>query len=290
MQACILQRGHNGAPRFGLAHSEGREEYSKMMKLLAVLCALTLSVPAVCSGQDPLDPTRLEIGRAELARLLAQYDAVVQSTAYSDELREEGRAKADIIRERLGAGDFRPGDQIVLLIEGGSAPQSDTLTVEEGLVVDVPTLGPIVLQGVLRAELETHMQTEVARFIQSPRVRARALIRVLLLGVGQPGFHTIPADLPLSDVVMLTGGPILGADPGEIRIERGKDVLWSVEELLAPVAEGRTLDELGLQAGDRIILPGGDTRTASTSSAFLQGFLQTALYIAVPLFLGVSIR
>ena len=42
-----------------------------------------------------------------------------------------------------------------------------------------------------------------------------------------------------------------------MRVERGQEVLWSVEELLAPVAEGRTLDDLGLRAGDRIILREG---------------------------------
>lgn len=259
-----------------------------MIKLVTMATALALAVPAWCAGQDPLDPTRLEIDRAELTSLLAQYDAVTQSTAYSDELRREGRALADIIRERLRSGDFRPGDQIALLIEGGETAQWDTLTVEAGHLVDVPTLGPILLQGVLRSELETHLATEIGRFIQSPRVRAHSLIRVSLLGVGRPGFYTMPADLPLSDAVMFAGGPGAGADPGEIRIERGQDVLWSVEELLAPVADGSTLDDLGLQAGDRIIVLPGEAGGAS--SAILQQVLQNTLYIVVPLLLGVSIR
>ncbi len=245
-----------------------------------MVTALLFAGPALCSAQDPIGPTRLESDRAELRRLMAQYDAVALSTAYSEVLRGEGRVRADFIRERLSTGDFRPGDQIALLIEGGGAVQWDTLTVEAGPLIDVPTLGPILLQGVLRSELETHLSTELGRFIQTPRVQARALIRVAFLGVGQPGFYVMPAELPLSEAVMLAGGPGAGVDPGQIRIERGQDVLWSVEELLAPVAEGLTLDDLGLQAGDRIILrdgsaPGGGVFPILLGSGFI--FLATTV-------------
>ena len=233
-----------------------------MTRIVTVVTALTFFVPALCSGQDPLRPIRLESDRVELTRLLAQYDAVALSTAYSEVLRNEGRARADLIRERLRTGDFRAGDQIALFIEGAGADQGntdqwDTLTVEAGPLIDVPTVGPIHLQGVLRSELETHLDKELGRFIQLPRVQARALIRVAFMGVGQPGFYMIPTELPLSEAVMLAGGPGAGVDPGQIRVERGQDVLWSVEELLTPVAAGRTLNDLGLQAGDRIMLREG---------------------------------
>ena len=228
-----------------------------MTRIVTTVAALAFLVPALCSGQDLLRPIRLESDRAELTRLLAQYDAVALSTAYSEVLRNEGRARGDLIRERLRTGDFRAGDQIALLIEGRGDLQWDTLTVEAGPLIDVPTLGPILLQGVLRSELETHLGTELGLFIQTPRVQARSLIRVSFMGVGQPGFYMMPAELPLSEAVMLAGGPAAGVDPGQMRIERGQRVLFSVEELLAPVAAGSTLDELGVQAGDRILLREG---------------------------------
>ena len=118
-----------------------------MTKLVTIVAALGFAVPALCSGQDAVDPTRLEIDRAELTRLLAQYDAVAQSTAFSDVLRDEGRTRAGVIRERLSMGDFRAGDQIALFIEGGGAVQWDTVVVEAGPLIDVPTLGPILLEG-----------------------------------------------------------------------------------------------------------------------------------------------
>ena len=84
----------------------------------------------------------------------------------------------------------------------------------------------------------------------------------------------------------LGGGPLGGSDPGEIRIERGQDVIWSAEELLAPVANGRTLDDLGLQPGDRIILP----VDADDGLSPVQQVVRDALFILVPLVLGVSLR
>ena len=219
---------------------------------------------------------------------MAQYDAVGLSTAYSEVLRNEGRARADLIRERLRTGDFRAGDQIALFIEGAGAVQWDTLTVERGPLIDVPTLGPILLQGVLRSELETHLDKELGRFIQLPRVQARALIRVAFMGVGQPGFYMIPAELPLSEAVMLAGGPGAGVDPGQIRVERGQDVLWSVEELLAPVAAGRTLNDLGLQAGDRIMLREGSAPSAGGGlrPVVVSTLLATATTVLLAILIG----
>ncbi len=254
-----------------------------MTRIVTMITALAFAVPALCSGQDLLGSTRLEIEREELTRLLAQYDAVAQSTAYSDVLRDEGRALAGFIRGRLRTGDFRTGDQIALFIEGGVAVQWDTLTVEAGPMIEVPTLGPILLEGVLRSELETHLGTEVGLFIRSPRVQARALIRVSVLGVGQPGFRMVPTDAPLSEVVMLAGGPGVGVDPGQIRVERGQDVLWSVDELLAPIAEGRTLDDLGLQSGDRIILREGSAPSAGAGGLAQNQFLLRMLLVTLPL-------
>lgn len=255
-----------------------------MNRLVMLIGALAIAVPAVCFGQDPLTPGRLEVDRSELTRLLAQYDALARSTAYSEALRDDVQVQADRIRERLRTGDFRPGDRIALFIEGERATRWDTLTIEAGPQIDVPMFGPITLQGVLRSELESHLSTEISRFVQTPRVQARALIRLSVMGVGRPGFYTLPADLLLSDVVMLTGGPGAATDPGRIRIERGQNVLWSVDELFAAVAEGRTLDHLGLQAGDRIILPRG------SGSQIFTRVIQSTVLVSIPLLLRVFIN
>ena len=239
-----------------------------MNKRLTIATVLVLADPVLCSGQDFLDPSRFEIDRPELSSLLSHYDAIVQSTAYSDVLRDEVRVQVDIIRARLTLGDFQAGDEIVLSMGEGDIQ----LEVESGPMIDVPSLGPILLRGVLRSELETHLTREIGRFIQTPRIQARALIRVSVSGaVGQPGFYALPTNTRLSDVVTLAGGPTGGGDPGQIRVERGTDELWSLEELLAQVAAGRTLDDVGIQPQDRIIVVPG-----ASSSAALSGLGRSA--------------
>lgn len=255
-----------------------------MTKLLTALTALALAVPALGSGQDTLVPAGLEIDRAELMNLLERYEALAQSTAYSDRLREDVRVQTDMIRERLSMGDFRVGDRIALMEEGTMS--SDTLIVEAGPLIDVPTLGPILLRGVLRSELEAHLAREMGRFIQNPIVRANALIRVLVLGVGRPGFYMLAPDTPLSDAVRRAGGSA-GSDPDQIRIERGQDVLWSVEDLVSPLTEGRTLDELGIQAGDRIISPAQTAGGGGFFQSQVRGpLIQTVTWLVIPALIG----
>jgi hypothetical protein len=68
----------------------------------------------------------------------------------------------------------------------------------------------------------------------------------------------------LGEALMSVGGPGSQADLTMMRIQRGEQVLWEGERLQAMVAEGRTLDEYGLRAGDRIILPPGSIGGSST--------------------------
>ena len=266
------------------------------MNKVAIVAALILGVPAVCAGQGPVAPPRLEVDRSELMGLLAHYEALDRSTAYSEGLRQEVRQQSEFIRERLRTGDFRAGDRLALTIQGGLTVLQDTLTVQAGSVVEVPTLGPISLQGVLRSELEGHLTTEVGRFLQSPKVEARALVRVSVAGgVGRPGFYTFPTDLRLSDVAALAGGPGTGADPGRIQILRGGEVVYSVQDLLVPVAEGRTLDEVGMQAGDRIELPVAIGAAAQAGAAGAQSpvgqlITRTLNWVVIPLLLGPIYR
>jgi polysaccharide biosynthesis/export protein len=262
-----------------------------MAKHVTIATVLLLATPMLASSQGTMGRALMESNRAALTQLLAQYDAVMRSTAYSEVLRAEVRGQADSIRTRLTMGDFRVGDRVALNVESEDALQWDTLLINAGPEIDVPTVGVISLRGVLRSELESHLTTEIAQYIQTPRVSARSLIQLAVIGVGRPGFYSIPTDASLSDVVMVTGGPALGSAPDFMRIERGQDVLWSVEDLIGPVANARTLDQLGLQAGDRIILaadpdlvqPGGESRVA-------QQMLQSAALLVLPILLRLGIR
>src|SRR4029453_6608876 len=85
---------------------------SRRWRFLLVLLALA---PARLTGQDSLpadDAGRKPIAtRADLESALTQAEQIAASDGYSAELRDQKRAEAALIRERLREGDFQVGDQ-----------------------------------------------------------------------------------------------------------------------------------------------------------------------------------
>jgi len=151
---------------------------------------------------------------------------------------------------------FQAGDRVLLRVEGDSA-LSDTFTVVAGPALRLPNIGEISLAGVRRTDLEAHLAQALKRYINDPVVQARALIRVSVVGeVTRPGFYAVPVDLVLPDALMLAGGATQAARVDRLRILRGNAALWDGAPLQTQIAHGATLDQLGIQAGDRIQVPG----------------------------------
>lgn len=201
------------------------------------------------------DARRPQMTRPALEELLAQYEGVDGSSAYSEELKDRARYEADLIRARLRDGDFQTGDQIQLTVEGETA-LTNTFIVEPGPRLVLPVIGEVPLAGVLRSELEDHLRAHLGRYIVNPVVHARALIRISIFGsVGSPGFHVSPADAILTDVLNMAGGPAGNADLDKLRVERGGEKIWGEQVLQQAIIEGRTLDQLSMRAGDRIVVP-----------------------------------
>lgn len=230
---------------------------------------LLLALAAPLSGQQGqaagiIDPGSRLVTRAELETLLEETRAIAQSPAYSDEIRGQAEAYTRLLEERLVRGDFRAGDRIIISLEAESLAV-DTFTVEPGPVVVLGDLGPISLEGVLRSELEGHMQEEVRRFVRTPQVTARTLIRVNIMGsVRQQGSYYLPSNMLLDDALMVAGGPVGSVNLEEIEIRRGSSrTIWRGSPLESARMEGMTLDQLALQSGDEVQVPEDQTLTRS---------------------------
>lgn len=225
-----------------------------------VVLALVLCAPAPGVAQQDTrvsNPEGLQLSRQDLQDLLAQLEATAESAA--GQTRQDAQESAARIRQRLQEGDFRAGDRILLDVRG-EPEMSGEFTVEPGRTIALPDVGTISVAGVLRSELEAHLRQELSRFLQNPSVTARSLIRIAVLGeVGEPGFFTLPASLVLEDVVMEAGGPTRDANLDRIRIERAGQTVWRDGALQQAMLDARTLDQLSLQAGDRIIVPSRGT-------------------------------
>lgn len=249
---------------------------------LAVGFALTaalLALPGATTAQTSLewDPRGAELGRAEMQQLLERLEEAAASSGYSSTLRSRAAAEAAVVRTRLEEGDFQIGDRVVLRVEG--EPQlSDTVAVGAGRTLQLPDLGPIPLTGVLRSELEEHLTAELGRYLQDPVVHASSLIRIAVLGsVGSQGFYTMPASALIEEALMRAGGPAGNAALNRAHILRGDQVIWQGDALQDAIRMGRTLDQLSLRAGDRIMVP------ERKPGFFEQGVLRTLLITLPPL-------
>jgi hypothetical protein len=227
----------------------------KHSMVVALACLLAAAAPARAQDAPVFDPSGFMMQRAELQQMLERYKTFAASEGYSGSQREKARRELAQIEDRLTNGDFRLGDRILLDVQGHPTIP-DSLIVENGPKVTIPLMGAIPLGGVLRSELESHLTTELKKYLKEPVVRATSLIRLSIMGsVGKGGFHMAPADMLLTDALMLAGGPAGTADLNKIRIERTGQILWEGEELRTILADGRTLDQLNLRAGDQIMVP-----------------------------------
>ena len=180
--------------------------------------------------------------------------------------RAERLAEASALRSRLRDGDFHAGDRITLWVNGESA-LSNTFIVRSGNVLAIPTLQEISLHGVLRSELRDVLLKEIRRFIKDPEIQVTSLITVTVLGaVGHPGFYTVAPNTPITDVLMSAGGPLASADFGRSRLVRGGADVGGGNQLRALLESNRTLDEIGFQSGDEIVVGERPHRWQSTSA------------------------
>ena len=148
--------------------------------------------------------------------------------------------------------------------------------------MELPRFGEVSLQGVLRSELNDRLTTHLAQFIREPVVRATPLVRIGVLGrIARPGFYDPAADVILSDVLMLSGGPAADADLNRIVIRRAGEIIWSATDTRTALSDGLTLDRLHLRAGDEVEI--GAKKNLSLTSLL-------PMVSAVSLIVGLLIR
>lgn len=166
--------------------------------------------------------------------------------------------RMDAVSQRLETGDFRTGDLVELTVRNDSS-LTGKFPVNRERQLELPTLPPVDLGGVLYSEVEPALREALGQYIRDPNVRARALWRVAVVGgVGSPGYYDLPPSATLSEALMRAGGPSQRAELEDIQFRRGgQDILKDRER---PV-ETLTLAELGAQRGDQLFVPQGSDRS-----------------------------
>lgn len=240
--------------------------------ILILACSIMSLAPASLVAQDSIvgQSGRAMASRAELEGQLA--------AATDDDIRAA-------IQGRLTNGDLRPGDLVALSVVEEST-LTDTFTVRPGQTLLLPNIPEFSVKGVLRSELQPFMAQKIAQYVRNPQVDAIALVRVAVVGsVGAPGFYTVPAQMPASQVVMVAGGPGSQGDVNKVELRRGQEVILDKEDMAAAFAAGTSVDQLGVQGGDQFFVgnrPGG-LRGALQTVGLITGVF-TGIYFATRIF------
>ena len=220
-----------------------------------VCIGLATAHSAVAQQGDPWDFRDRSLTRAQLTQLLARYRAAASSSAYSVAMRARALAVADSIHTRLQGGDMRIGDRLRLTVEGQQA-LTDTFAVSAGPALVLPTVGRVDLAGALRSELEARIAGRVDSVYRDAVVRVRPLTRIAVLGgVARAGFYALPSDALIADVIGATGGVSPEAQLNKVYVERGRERLYPADSILVAMRTARTIGDLGLEDGDRLVVP-----------------------------------
>lgn len=211
------------------------------------------------------------VTRAELEQLHSRLVTAAARTA-DWEMAQRMLGNAQFIHARLTYGDFTEGEHFFLSISGPIS-LADTIAVRQGQIAEIPNVGEITLAGVLRSELQQHLEQEIGRYLKNAQVRSSALMRLAVLGsIAKPGYYQFPADIALSDAVMRAGGPSSVADMRRSTIARDTLLLFGGRDVANAASDGFTLDQLGLHSGDILTL--GEKKTTSWLS-----IAQTMTYV-----------
>jgi len=244
----------------------------------AAALVLWAAVPSAHAQAAPSSGAQ-RASRVELAARVAQ----VQQELAGGQLKgsTQNRAKAEVaaIQQRLQQGDFKVGDRFVLTFRQDSV-RTDTASVRDSLMVSLLALPDVSLAGVLRSELDDRLNAHVARFVKNASVRSSVLTRISIRGAVQgPGFYYAQPDRPVSDLVMLAGGPLVSANLDQFELRRGAVVLLKPKDSKRAVKDGRTLEQLDIQSGDEVFISAKRGRP-SFSSVIQLLFVFSSLFFA----------
>jgi protein involved in polysaccharide export with SLBB domain len=235
--------------------------------LLSACCVAIASVPGTAGGQTATGA-------------LSSRDELSAAATHAEQSRNPLQAAA--IRERLRDGDFQVGDRIILTVFSDAA-RTDTLVVRAGLVIDLPGKAVLPLSGVLRSELRNRVTAEVLKYVKADRVDVTPLTRIAVLGeVARPGYFALRSDVPITDAIMQAGGPTASADIERSVVRRASREYRSADETRQAVANGLTLDQFGLSAGDELVVGRQRQLFSPTASAVLGTLASlSAIFFAV---------
>lgn len=134
-------------------------------------------------------------------------------------------------------------------------PRVDTVTVTPSGGIRLAGVPEIKVAGVLRSEIDAHLQGQLERYIRNARIEVVPLLSIGVLGaVTQPGYYLVPATATITDALMAAGGPTEEADPNGVAILRAGKERWSRTATAVAMQRQLSLLAAGAERGDVIVV------------------------------------
>jgi len=241
---------------------------------LALAGGATLPAQSARPGTDVVQ----RASRLELTARLRDLEAQLANANTKGASRTRTDRQATSLRRRLIDGDFRVGDRFTIVVRHDTM-RVDTASVRDSLKVSILNLPDLSLAGVLRSELDERVGTHVARYLRNATVRTNVLTRVAVLGaVRVPGIYYVSPDRPVSDLLMVAGGPAPEAAVDQLEVSRGSERVIASKDAKRFFREGRTLEQIDIQSGDEVRIP--------VKRKVNWGVIVQLLFVATSLFFG----
>lgn len=144
-----------------------------------------------------------------------------------------------------------------------------------------PLIGEVKVVGHNPESLARLLREEFSPYFQDHMVVVKPLIRVSMQGAfNRPGTYLAEPDASLWELVDLAGGPSENSDLKGMVVERGGEVV--IKNLLGSFERGYSLQEIGIQSGDQILLPNrGGFRVRDAFEILRFGISILQLYILI---------
>lgn len=148
---------------------------------------------------------------------------------------------------------LRPGDFVRVAVWGQEA-YSGLYQIDERGILEYPGVGEIEARELTVADLRDRIRKGLQNIFNSPFVVVRPEFRMAVIGqVERPNLYTVDPTMSVLDVVALAGGPTPSGNLKGLRLlSAGGERRPGAE---ARGVRGRTLQEIGVQSGDQIVIP-----------------------------------
>jgi protein involved in polysaccharide export with SLBB domain len=96
--------------------------------------------------------------------------------------------------------------------------------------------------------------------------------------VARPGFYWASPDRPLSELIMMAGGPAIEANLRELEVRRSGTVVLTSKSSRDAMIRGYTIEQMDIRSGDEVRIP--SKRKINWGSIMQLMFIVSSLFFA----------